>query len=104
MLAFSKTVLKMFHSPLPPSSSYPLWREIPVWGMGGCGRSSRPRALLEKIYTELDELQLDLDIWLEHLNNERPHSGKYMYCLGEVPLNFSEVTLNLLHSETVSER
>ena len=33
----------------------------------------------KKIYTDLDDLQLDLDIWLEHFNNERPHSGKYCY-------------------------
>ena len=32
----------------------------------------------KKIYTDLDDLQLDLDIW-EHFNNERPHSGKYCY-------------------------
>jgi hypothetical protein len=31
----------------------------------------------KKIYSELDELQLDLDILLEHFNNERPHSRKY---------------------------
>ena len=36
-------------------------------------------AMRKKIYTDLDDLQLDLDIWLEHFNNERPHSGKYCY-------------------------
>lgn len=29
-------------------------------------------AMRKKIYT-------DLDIWLEHYNNERVHSGKYCY-------------------------
>ncbi len=38
----------------------------------------------KKIYTDLDDLQLDLDIWLEYFNNERPHSGKY--CYGKTPM------------------
>ena len=29
-------------------------------------------------------MQLDLDIWLEHYNNEHPHSGKY--CYGKTPI------------------
>jgi transposase InsO family protein len=41
-------------------------------------------AFRKKIYNTLDELQNDLDIWLEHYNQERPHSGKY--CFGKTPL------------------
>lgn len=41
-------------------------------------------AMRKKIYSSLEELQLDLDIWLEHYNNERPHSGKY--CYSKTPL------------------
>ncbi len=41
-------------------------------------------AMRKKIYTSLDDLQLDLDIWLEYFNNERPHSGKY--CYGKTPM------------------
>ncbi len=41
-------------------------------------------AMRKKIYTDLDDLQLDLDIWLEHYNNERSHSGKYRY--GKTPM------------------
>ena len=41
-------------------------------------------AMRKKIYTELEDLQLDLDIWLEHYNHERPHSGKY--CYGKTPM------------------
>ena len=29
----------------------------------------------EKIYTSIDELQADLDVWLKHYNEERPHRG-----------------------------
>ena len=36
-------------------------------------------AMRKKIYSSLEDLQLDLDIWLEHYNNERPHLGKYCY-------------------------
>jgi hypothetical protein len=41
-------------------------------------------AMRKKIYSSLEDLQLDLDIWLEHYNNERPHSGKY--CYGKTPI------------------
>jgi len=41
-------------------------------------------AMRKKIYSSLEELQLDLDIWLEYYNNERPHSGKY--CYGKTPM------------------
>ncbi len=41
-------------------------------------------AMRKKIYTDLDDLQLDIDIWLEHYNNERPHAGKY--CYGKTPM------------------
>jgi transposase InsO family protein len=41
-------------------------------------------AMRKKIYLSLEELQLDLDIWLEYYNNERPHSGKY--CYGKTPM------------------
>lgn len=40
-------------------------------------------AMRKKIYSSLEELQFDLDIWLEHYNNERPHSGKH--CYGKTP-------------------
>ena len=41
-------------------------------------------AMRKKIYSSLEELQLDLDIWLEYYNNERPLSGKY--CYGKTPM------------------
>lgn len=33
------------------------------------------RAFREKYYESVDALQADLDIWLAHYNNERPHRG-----------------------------
>jgi hypothetical protein len=38
----------------------------------------------KKIYKILDELQEDLDNWMQEYNNERVHSGKY--CYGKTPM------------------
>jgi transposase InsO family protein len=40
-------------------------------------------AFRKKIYTTLEELQKDLDEWLEEYNNRRPHQGKR--CEGRTP-------------------
>ena len=42
----------------------------------------------KKLYTELDELQKDLDEWLEYYNNERIHQGKM--CCGRTPMDTLE--------------
>ena len=36
-------------------------------------------AFRKKIYTSLEELQLDVDRWIAKYNEERPHSGKHCY-------------------------
>lgn len=41
-------------------------------------------AFRKKIYNSLEELQYDLDAWLEQYNNFRPHAGKY--CYGKTPM------------------
>lgn len=41
-------------------------------------------AFRRKIYHSIDELQADLDTWLEEYNSQRTHSGKY--CFGKTPL------------------
>jgi hypothetical protein len=41
-------------------------------------------AFRKKIYNNLDELQKDVDIWLEYYNNERTHTGKH--CYGKTPM------------------
>ncbi len=41
-------------------------------------------AFRKKIYTSLDQLQKDVDEWLEHYNRERTQTGKY--CFGRTPL------------------
>ena len=41
-------------------------------------------AFRKKIYKTIEELQDDLDQWLEYYNIKRPHSGKY--CYGKTPM------------------
>jgi transposase InsO family protein len=41
-------------------------------------------AFRKTLYTSLEQLQIDLDHWLEEYNTERPHSGKY--CFGKTPM------------------
>lgn len=41
-------------------------------------------AFRRKLYSNLEELQLDVDTWVESYNAERTHSGKY--CYGKTPL------------------
>jgi transposase InsO family protein len=40
-------------------------------------------AFRKKLYRSLEELQHDLDAWIEHYNNERTHQGKM--CCGRTP-------------------
>lgn len=40
-------------------------------------------AFRTKLYESLEALQADLDQWIDHYNNERPHSGRY--CYGKTP-------------------
>ena len=42
-------------------------------------------ALRRKIYGSVEELQTDLDEWLEYYNNERTHQGKM--CCGRTPMD-----------------
>ena len=41
-------------------------------------------AFRKTLYTTLDQLQADLDQYLDEYNRDRPHSGKY--CFGKTPL------------------
>jgi len=41
-------------------------------------------AFRKKIYNTLEQLQDDLDEWMEYYNNERTHSGKH--CYGKTPM------------------
>jgi transposase InsO family protein len=41
-------------------------------------------AFRKKIYKSLEELQADLDSWIQQYNEQRPHTGKY--CFGKTPM------------------
>ena len=41
-------------------------------------------AFRKKLYQSLDQLQSDLDDWMQYYNHERPHSGRY--CFGKTPM------------------
>ena len=50
-------------------------------------------AFRRKLYQDLDSLQTDLNEWMKHYNEERPHSGRY--CYGKTPLQTFMESLNL---------
>jgi transposase InsO family protein len=41
-------------------------------------------AFRKKLYTTLDEIQTDLDVWLREYNETRPHQGRW--CFGKTPM------------------
>jgi hypothetical protein len=47
----------------------------------------------KKLYSTIEELQADLDAWLDQYNNERTHSGKY--CFGKTPMQTFRDSLHL---------
>ena len=50
-------------------------------------------AFRKKLYTTLEELQEDLDSFLEHYNRERPHQGRW--CYGKTPMETFTDTMPL---------
>ena len=50
----------------------------------GSGKRGQRHAFRRKLYHSLDELQADVDVWMQSYNAERTHSGKY--CYGKTPL------------------
>lgn len=45
-------------------------------------------AFRKKVYSSLEELQDDLDQWMQQYNHQRPHSGKH--CYGKTPMQTFE--------------
>lgn len=54
-------------------------------------------AFRKKIYTTLEELQTDLDEWVEQYNRERTHTGQY--CFGRTPLQTFRETKHLAQAK-----
>lgn len=58
-------------------------------------------AFRKKLYESLEALQADLDQWIEHYNNERPHSGRY--CYGKTPTQTLQDSLHLAKEKTLDQ-
>ena len=58
-------------------------------------------AFRKKIYKSIDELQADLDVWLEYYNNERPHTGKY--CYGKTPMQTWVDSIHLAKEKSLAD-
>jgi hypothetical protein len=59
-------------------------------------------AFRKKIYRSIDELQKDLDLWMDHYNQERTHSGKY--CYGKTPMQTWNDSLDLAKEKLLDRK
>src|SRR5687768_16076582 len=55
----------------------------------------------KKLYETLDDLQQDLDQWMDYYNNERPHSGRY--CYGKTPMQTFNESITLAKQKLLDE-
>ena len=55
----------------------------------------------KRLYQNLETLQADLDEWMQHYNNERPHSGRY--CYGKTPMDTFMQSLNLAKAKQLNQ-
>lgn len=54
-------------------------------------------AFRKQVYISLEALQAGVDAWLEHYNQERPHSGRY--CYGKTPQATFADSKHLAHAK-----
>lgn len=54
----------------------------------------------KKLYSNLQDIQTDVDAWIETYNNQRPHSGKY--CYGKTPMQTFLSTIPLAKEKNLS--
>jgi hypothetical protein len=50
-------------------------------------------AFRKKIYRALDDLQADLDVWVQEYNEQRSHQGRW--CYGKTPMQTFIDTVSL---------
>ena len=58
-------------------------------------------AFRKKLYSSLDEMQQDLDKWMEYYNQERTHSGRY--CYGKTPMETFQESLILARQKMIGQ-
>lgn len=56
----------------------------------------------KKLYSNLQDIQTDVDAWIETYNRHRPHSGKY--CYGKTPMQTFLSTIPLAKEKNLSTR
>jgi len=59
-------------------------------------------AFRKKIYQSIDDLQTDLDAWLEEYNNKRTHTGKH--CYGKTPMQTFMDSLHLAKDKMINQK
>lgn len=57
-------------------------------------------AFRKKIYESLEQLQADLDVWINSYNDDRPHSGRY--CYGKTPTQTFHDSLQLARDKMLN--
>lgn len=57
-------------------------------------------AFRKKVYESIEQLQADLDVWMEEYNTNRTHTGKY--CYGKTPMQTFLDSINLAMEKDVS--
>lgn len=57
-------------------------------------------AFRKKIYNSLEDLQIDLDQYLNKYNNARPHSGKF--CYGKTPMQTFKDSIKIANDKSIN--
>jgi len=58
-------------------------------------------AFRKKLYSNLEEMQLDLDEWMKYYNQDRAHSGRY--CYGKTPMETFKESLILARQKMIGQ-
>lgn len=58
-------------------------------------------AFRKKMYSSLEQMQHDLDEWLQYYNNARPHSGRY--CYGKTPMETFNESIILARQKLIGQ-
>lgn len=59
-------------------------------------------AFRKKLYNSIEEIQKDLDEWMDYYNHERPHSGRY--CYGKTPMQTWQESLYLAKNKLLNQK
>ncbi len=57
-------------------------------------------AFRKKLYRSIEELQADLDLWMEEYNETRPHQGRW--CYGKTPMDTFRDSIDLAKEKMIA--